>query len=90
MSRVQHATSADGTRIGYVTSGTGPPLVMVHGATADHTALSRVVPLLESDYTVHAVDRRGRGLSGDSAPYDISLEYADVARCRGPGRRQGR
>ena len=79
MSRVQHATSADGTRIGYVTSGTGPPLVMVPGATADHTALSRIVPLLESDYTVHAVDRRGRGLSGDSAPYDISLEYADVA-----------
>lgn len=80
MSRVQHATSVDGTRIGYVTSGTGPPLVMLPGATADHTALSRVIPLLESDYTVHAVDRRGRGLSGDSAPYDIGLEYADVAR----------
>lgn len=44
MSAVQHVTSVDGTRIGYVTSGTGPPLVMVHGATADHTALSRVIP----------------------------------------------
>jgi pimeloyl-ACP methyl ester carboxylesterase len=80
MSRVQHVTSVDGTPIGYATSGTGPPLVMVHGATADHTALSRVIPLLEPHYTVHAMDRRGRGLSGDTSPYDITLEYADVAR----------
>lgn len=80
MSAIQHVTSVDGTRIGYVTSGTGPPLVMVHGATADHTALSRVIPYLEPDFTVHAIDRRGRGLSGDTTPYDISLEYVDVAR----------
>lgn len=79
MSRAQHVTSVDGTRIGYVTSGTGPPLVMVHGATADHTAMSRLAPLLEADCTVHVIDRRGRGLSGDTSPYDISLEYADVA-----------
>ena len=79
MSRVQHLTSPDGTRIGYVTSGTGPPLVMVHGAIADHTALAGVVALLERDYTVHAVDRRGRGLSGDAASYDISREYDDIA-----------
>ena len=39
-----------------------------------------MIPLLEPDYTVHAVDRRGRGLSGDTAPYDITREYADVAR----------
>jgi pimeloyl-ACP methyl ester carboxylesterase len=76
---VHHARSADGTRIGYVTSGTGPSLVMVHGATADHTALSGLVPLLEPHYTVHAVDRRGRGLSGDGPSYDIGLEYADIA-----------
>lgn len=79
MAQVRHIRSVDGTRIGFVTSGTGPPLVMVHGSTADHRVLSRVVPLLESHYTVHALDRRGRGLSGDSLPYDISLEYADVA-----------
>jgi pimeloyl-ACP methyl ester carboxylesterase len=79
MSHTHHVTSIDGTTIGYVSSGTGPPLVMIHGATADHTALSRVVPLLEPHFTVHAVDRRGRGLSGDGPSYDISLEYADVA-----------
>ena len=42
----QHVTSADGTRIGYWTSGDGPPLVMVHGAMADHATLALVVPLL--------------------------------------------
>ena len=79
MTRSRHVRSIDGTPIGYVSDGTGPPLVMIHGATADHTALSRVVPLLEPHFTVHAVDRRGRGLSGDGPAYDISLEYADVA-----------
>ncbi len=79
MSGIQHVISVDGTRIGFATSGNGPPLVMVHGATADHRVLSQLVPLLEPHYTVHAVDRRGRGLSGDAASYDIALEYADVA-----------
>ena len=79
MTHAHRVRSIDGTTIGYVSDGTGPPLVMIHGATADHTALSRVVPLLEPHFTVHAVDRRGRGLSGDGPSYDSSLEYADVA-----------
>jgi pimeloyl-ACP methyl ester carboxylesterase len=29
--------SRDGTQIAYWTSGEGPPLVVVHGAPADHT-----------------------------------------------------
>lgn len=79
MSRISYVRSVDGTRIGYRTSGTGAPLVLVHGATADSTVMSLLVPLLEPHYTVHAVDRRGRGLSGDGPTYDIALEYADVA-----------
>ncbi|MFC5178659.1 alpha/beta fold hydrolase [Nocardioides taihuensis] len=79
MSHLQHAVSIDGTRIAYRSTGAGPPLVMVHGATADHTALSLVVPLLEPHFAVHVLDRRGRGHSGDAPTYDITLEYADVA-----------
>jgi pimeloyl-ACP methyl ester carboxylesterase len=78
-STVHHAVSVDGTRIGYRTSGSGHPLVMVHGGSADSTVLSLVAPLLESHYEVHAMDRRGRGLSGDGASYDVALEHADVA-----------
>jgi pimeloyl-ACP methyl ester carboxylesterase len=79
MSQISHVRSIDGTRIGYRTSGTGRPLVLVHGATADSTAMSLLTPLLEPHFTVHTVDRRGRGHSGDAPDYDIGLEFADVA-----------
>jgi pimeloyl-ACP methyl ester carboxylesterase len=79
MSRIAHVQSIDGVRIGYRTTGTGPPLVLVHGASADSTVMALLTPLLERHYTVHAVDRLGRGLSGDSPTYDITLEYADLA-----------
>ena len=79
MSRISHVQSVDQTRIAYRTGGSGPSLVLVHGASADSTVLSLLTPLLEPHYTVHAMDRRGRGHSGDAMVYDIGLEYADVA-----------
>jgi pimeloyl-ACP methyl ester carboxylesterase/GNAT superfamily N-acetyltransferase len=72
-------TSADGTRIGVFTSGTGPPMVLVHGASADHTTFRAVGPILGERFTVHAIDRRGRGASGDTPPYSIEREFEDVA-----------
>jgi len=73
------ATSRDGTQIGYWSSGQGQPLVLVHGTTADHTRWATVLPLLEPHATVHAVDRRGRGASGDADHYAIEEEFADTA-----------
>ena len=64
-------TSADGTLIAVFTSGTGPPLVVVHGAAADHTTFRVLGPRLEAGFTIHAIDRRGRGASGDTLPYAI-------------------
>ena len=72
-------TSADGTPIAVYTSGHGPSLVLVHGATADHTTFRVAGPLLERRYTLHAIDRRGRGASGDREPYAIEREFEDVA-----------
>jgi peptide-methionine (S)-S-oxide reductase len=72
-------TSKDGTRIAYSRSGSGPPLVLVHGTTADHTRWARVLPELEPHFTVYAMDRRGRGGSGDAADYAIEREFEDVA-----------
>jgi pimeloyl-ACP methyl ester carboxylesterase len=72
-------TSKDGTRIAYSRSGSGQPLVLVHGTTADHTRWSRLLPELEPHFTVYAIDRRGRGGSGDAAEYDIAREFEDVA-----------
>jgi pimeloyl-ACP methyl ester carboxylesterase len=71
--------SADGTPIAVYAAGDGPPLVLVHGATADHTTWRTSGPLLAARHTTHAVDRRGRGASGDTSPYAIEREFADLA-----------
>jgi pimeloyl-ACP methyl ester carboxylesterase len=73
------AVSPDGTRIAWVRSGSGPPIVLVHGATADHTAWRTSGPLLAVAHAVYAIDRRGQGSSGDTLPYAIAREYEDVA-----------
>jgi len=55
-------TSADGTPIALWKTGSGPSLLVVHGTCADHSAWDKVVPLLADDFTIYAMDRRGRGL----------------------------
>jgi pimeloyl-ACP methyl ester carboxylesterase len=72
-------TSKDGTAIAYERSGDGPPMVVVHGTTADHTRWAPILGALGRRFTVCAVDRRGRGGSGDSADYSIEREFDDIA-----------
>jgi pimeloyl-ACP methyl ester carboxylesterase len=76
---VTRVVSRDGTEIGYWTSGEGPPLVLVHGAPADHTRFRPLLPYLEPHATVHTMDRRGRGASGDGPDYHLAREFEDVA-----------
>jgi pimeloyl-ACP methyl ester carboxylesterase len=72
--------SADGTSIAVWVDGTGPPLVLVHGALQDHTANLALVEALRDAVATFAVDRRGRGASGDaSGEYAIEREFEDVA-----------
>ncbi len=74
-----HVTSGDGTRIAYRRSGHGPPLVLVHGTASDHTSFRFVAPLLAERFTLYALDRRGRGESGDSPDYAFEHELDDLA-----------
>ncbi|MGH2556343.1 MAG: alpha/beta fold hydrolase [Actinomycetota bacterium] len=76
---VSRVVSGDGTEIAYWTSGEGPPLVVVHGTPADHTRWRPLLPYLESHVTVHAMDRRGRGASGDGPEYRLTREFEDLA-----------
>lgn len=71
--------SPDGAPVAVFTNGDGPPLVLVHGASADHTTFRVVGPMLATRFAVHAMDRRGRGGSGDVEPYAIAREFEDVA-----------
>ena len=75
----ESVASKDGTAIAYWRSGAGPPLVLVHGTAADHDRWRPVLPAFEERFAVCAVDRRGRGGSGDSDGYAIEREFEDVA-----------
>jgi PHP family Zn ribbon phosphoesterase len=53
--------------------------VLIHGTGIDHSYWDPVAPELGRHFTVYSVDRRGRGYSGDTAPYAIQREFEDVA-----------
>lgn len=71
--------SADGTSIARFRSGDGPPILLVHGTTADHTTFRVLGLRLATFLAVEAVDRRGRGGSGDAPVYSIEREFEDLA-----------
>jgi pimeloyl-ACP methyl ester carboxylesterase len=56
-----------------------PPLILVHGATADHTTFRALAPVLGLRRRLLAVDRRGRSASGDAEAYRIEVEFDDLA-----------
>jgi pimeloyl-ACP methyl ester carboxylesterase len=71
--------SADGVRIGLLTAGSGPALLLVHGGMGTIASWRRVWGALAAGWRVTAMDRRGRGSSDDADRYELSCEYADVA-----------
>jgi pimeloyl-ACP methyl ester carboxylesterase len=72
--------SKDGTAIVFETSGEGTPLILVHGTGGTRERWAPVVPMLEKQFTVYTMDRRGRGEShDDGVPYAIEREFEDVA-----------
>jgi pimeloyl-ACP methyl ester carboxylesterase len=75
---IEYATSADGTVIGYHQSGTGPPVVLVHGSSGAKSDWGFVTPELHEHLTVLAMDRRGRGRSPDTTEYALEREFEDV------------
>jgi len=79
----RRVASPDGVEIAVFEAGAAdssePPLILVHGATADHTTFRALAPVLGLRRQLLAVDRRGRGASGDAATYSIGLEFDDLA-----------
>src|ERR687892_401500 len=75
MYRVQ---SKDGTSIAFDRSGEGQAIVMVGGGSVDRMANAPLAALLTEYFTVFNYDRRGRGDSGDTAPYAVEREIEDL------------
>jgi pimeloyl-ACP methyl ester carboxylesterase len=70
--------STDGTTIAYDREGDGPPLILVVGAFCDRASPRALAALLAREFTVYRYDRRGRGSSGDTAPYVVEREIEDL------------
>ena len=72
--------SADGTTISYTQAGQGPPLILVDGALCSRSfgPMPKLAEHLARQFTVYTYDRRGRGESGDTAPYSPDREVEDL------------
>ena len=71
--------SADGTRIGLLTGGAGPSLLMVHGGMCSSGRWAPLWPLMIEHFRVTVMDRRGRASSPDTqSSYSLGAEYDDV------------
>lgn len=71
-------TSKDGTLIAFDQSGQGPTIILVSGASATRADEASLAAALAPYFTVFAYDRRGRGASGDTAPYAVEREVEDI------------
>jgi pimeloyl-ACP methyl ester carboxylesterase len=77
---MQRISTPGGVTISYERYGSGPPLVLVHGAFSDHFSnWGFVRTLFERHFTVYAIARRGRGESDRTEGHSLEDEGRDVA-----------
>jgi pimeloyl-ACP methyl ester carboxylesterase/alkylhydroperoxidase family enzyme len=72
--------SRDGTTITLQRRGSGPAVIMVDGAMCSllYGPAVHLARELAANLTVYTYDRRGRGSSGDTAPYAVEREIEDL------------
>ncbi|MGY1814079.1 alpha/beta fold hydrolase [Blastococcus sp. SYSU D00820] len=77
---MERAVSADGTALAYDAVGDGPVVVVVGGAFNDRRTWAPLAAALAGEgFRAVSYDRRGRGDSGDTAPYAVEREVEDLA-----------
>lgn len=70
----------DGTALAYREEGEGPPVLLVHGATCDHSYLAPQIDHYRRTHRVVSVDLRGHGASDKpEQDYTPDLYAADLA-----------
>src|ERR1700722_11313654 len=72
-------TEANGTSIAFKRSGSGPPLLLMHGAEADHSQFNAFGALLAPHFTVIAYDQRDSGETRNQPALYGPTELADNA-----------
>jgi pimeloyl-ACP methyl ester carboxylesterase len=79
--RTGRVLSADGTVIAFDQLGRGPAVILVDGALCSRALgpMPKIARILARRFSVFTYDRRGRGGSGDTAPYAVEREVDDLA-----------
>ncbi|MEU7412760.1 alpha/beta hydrolase [Streptomyces sp. NPDC042638] len=72
-------TSRDGTSLAYAVTGQGPTVILVSGAMSTGGTMAPLAQRLADHCTAVVYDRRGRGASGDTAPYAVDREIEDLS-----------
>ena len=75
----EFVTSADGTAIAYERRGSGPTVILIGGILSDRGWVAPLAEALSDRFTTIAVDRRGRGDSGDAPATTALREVEDIA-----------
>jgi pimeloyl-ACP methyl ester carboxylesterase len=87
--RLGDMIDADGTRLHCVISGTGPPVVLLHGNPGTvHSYIPAIPALLDREYRLIALDRPGHGYS-ERLAVDSGSPLAQTAAVRAVLRRLG-
>jgi pimeloyl-ACP methyl ester carboxylesterase len=83
---MMHWLDPDGGRLAYEDSGTGDPLILLHGGFLDHHMWDDQLPAFASRYRVIAPDARGHGESATATrPFRHADDLAALLRQLGPG-----
>lgn len=77
--QLKHVASKDGTLIAVECVGEGPTLLIAHGGVGDRSRWTPLLADLAVDRRACAIDRRGRGGSGDTTDYGMHKEAEDIA-----------
>ncbi|MFI2427955.1 alpha/beta fold hydrolase [Streptomyces sp. NPDC018955] len=75
----KNISSRDGTSLAYESAGRGATVVLVSGAMSTGGTVAPLAAPLSERFRVVVYDRRGRGASGDTAPYAVEREVEDLA-----------
>src|SRR4029453_11744551 len=73
---VGHRVNVNGMRMYYEISGTGPPLVVLHGAYMNIPDMGAIIPKLARTHRVYALEFQGHGRTPD---IDRPITYQNLA-----------
>src|SRR5687768_12914816 len=73
---VGHRVNVKGMQMYYEVSGTGDPLVVLHGAYMNIPTMGAIIPRLARTHKVYAVELQGHGRTTD---IDRPITYANLA-----------